>query len=83
MGTKEGKAREIGIVDAFGFEVVDGGDEVIGGLRRWEIARVGVGMDNAYGFKVADVFAVRCAEFEVERRRRGFGWPDVETRKLH
>lgn len=72
LGTKGGEAGEVLVMDALGLEEVDGGEDLVDGLRGWEVAGLGVWVDNAYSFEVANVFTVRSAEFEV-KGSRGFG----------
>lgn len=64
VGGEEGESLEIGVGEALGFEEVDGGEDVVGGVGEREFVGFRIGVDDAEGFQVAEVFAVGSAELD-------------------
>ncbi|PON76895.1 hypothetical protein PanWU01x14_032150 [Parasponia andersonii] len=74
LGAEEGEPGEIGAGEAFGLEEVDGSKDPVDLVGERKLVGVGVRVENAEGFEVAEVFAVGCTELDEAMRVKRWRW---------
>ncbi|PON43641.1 hypothetical protein TorRG33x02_333220 [Trema orientale] len=74
LGAEEGEPGEIGAGEAFGPEEVDGGKDPVDLVGERKLVGVGVRVEDAEGFEVAEVFAVGCTELDEAMRVKRWRW---------